>query len=550
MIPNVIHKVYSQAEKKLIDLLKELPFGKSWIAFHSLNVSEHQYKEWSELDFVILGPYGLYVLEVKGGRVACKDGIWYFTDRFGVEHRRSEGPFKQAQTGMYALRDRLHKHFSKKKLSPITMGWGVIFPDISFNLTGPEMPAEVICDKKYFCDTKGIHKYIERLADYWRAKKRLSKSSKIDKGLIQEVVRFLRPDFDMVPSLSSRVDDLYREMVQLTEEQYRFIDAIGETERIICRGGAGTGKSFLAIETARHELSEGKNVILTARGEVFLKFLRTRISHPNLLVLSTSEIIERVKSDNFHLYDVLIVDEGQDLMTLEHLSCFDQVVQGGLEKGRWRWFMDANNQAGIYDCYQKDADMLLRSYGTADLRLKRNCRNTEQIVSETELSTGADIGEIMVKGKGPPVIYRRVDGQNDTAEKLAEQLKKWTVEGALLSEIVILGILPLKKSSAAKLPLKWFKLIEVLSCSNILISMPNRLLYSTISDFKGLERKFVAVVDLDCQWHGSDPQLSDLYVSMTRSHAGLWIAVGPLLENYLHDWQASSARELLKKEGR
>ena len=34
-------------------------------------------------EFVVCGPEGLYAIEVKGGRVACRDGVWRYRDRNG-----------------------------------------------------------------------------------------------------------------------------------------------------------------------------------------------------------------------------------------------------------------------------------------------------------------------------------------------------------------------------------------------------------------------------------------------------------------------------------
>ena len=113
MYPPYIRDTGSNAERRLFKILENLSPSNEWMAFHSLNLSRHEYKKWAELDFVVVGPDGLYVLEVKGGGVACNDGIWTFTDRYGEEHRRTEGPFDQARTGMYSLLD-----FMKRSLPP------------------------------------------------------------------------------------------------------------------------------------------------------------------------------------------------------------------------------------------------------------------------------------------------------------------------------------------------------------------------------------------------------------------------------------------------
>ena len=110
LIPSVVYEFNSDAERKIFELLKRIDFGPSAVALHSQNLSKHQYKKWCEIDFVVIAEQGVLVLEAKGGGVARDgDGIWTFTDRWGVEHRKSEGPFDQARGGMYALEDALKK---------------------------------------------------------------------------------------------------------------------------------------------------------------------------------------------------------------------------------------------------------------------------------------------------------------------------------------------------------------------------------------------------------------------------------------------------------
>ena len=63
-----------------------------------------------------------------------------------------------------------------------------------------------------------------------------------------------------------------------------------------------------------------------------------------------------------------------------------------------------------------------------------------------------------------------------------------------------------------------------------------KLTYSTIADFKGLEKKFVAIVDLDVVYEESY-LISLLYIAMTRANAGLWIVMTPNLQKFISDQQ-------------
>ena len=102
LIPPVVYRFNSNAEKKIFDAMRKADSDPTVIV-HSLNLPEHEYKQWAEADFVAVSSAGVMVIEVKGGRVACEDGIWLFTDRYGQVHRKSEGPFEQAKTARIAL---------------------------------------------------------------------------------------------------------------------------------------------------------------------------------------------------------------------------------------------------------------------------------------------------------------------------------------------------------------------------------------------------------------------------------------------------------------
>ena len=64
LCPKVIYDTGSNAEKKVFDLLSGLSAYPNGVAFHSLNCSEHAYKQWAEIDFCLLLPED-FILEIK-----------------------------------------------------------------------------------------------------------------------------------------------------------------------------------------------------------------------------------------------------------------------------------------------------------------------------------------------------------------------------------------------------------------------------------------------------------------------------------------------------
>jgi len=548
IVPNVIHRTgRNGAERKIFNLLKQVDMGPGWIAYHSLNVSEHQYKQWSELDFVIAGPEGIIVLEIKGGRVSCENGIWYFTDRYNKTHKKSEGPFKQAESGMYALQKKVSGFLGDDWKTSIKTGWGVVFPDITFTIPGPEMPKEVVCDERCAKNAETFRKYLKQLLHYWSLKGVRLRGLEPDDVFLKKLANYLRPNFDVSPSLHNRVDAIHREIVQHTTEQYRFLDALEEQDRIICSGGAGTGKSFLAVETARREVENGHTVLIVAMHEIFVNYLKAQLEGQPVKVCSFGELQYSINYLEKRPYDVLVVDEGQDLMQLDKLDLFDRMLKNGLDRGRWRWFMDENAQAGILGNCDIEAIDMLKSTGAVYMVLKYNCRNTRQIVRETESTTGAYVGITEIKGDGPKVEYCRVLDREDEAALLAGQLDSLVRDGANLSDMAILSPVEIGESVVSMLPEKWKRRLLNINMENVMNASQSSVLFSSVSDFKGLERQFIMLVDtgvLDDSQHS----ISLLYVAMTRAHAGLWVAVGSKFEPTLISMQKENILKKMDKK--
>ena len=79
---------------------------------HSLGLARRKSSPYGEIDFVAIIPReGIVCLEVKGGRVSCRDGVWRTVDGGGHAHELLKSPFRQVQQAMFALRDSIRKHF-------------------------------------------------------------------------------------------------------------------------------------------------------------------------------------------------------------------------------------------------------------------------------------------------------------------------------------------------------------------------------------------------------------------------------------------------------
>jgi len=202
MIPSQPHDTQSGAEKRVFDQLRaafERSDRKGWFAMHSLNLPCHAYKRFGEIDFLVCGPEGLFVLEVKGGGVLCRDGVWETTNRFGHTERLKESPFRQAESALHGLR---------KKLPPLlasrfAIGYGVIAPDRTGFPVSAEWDDAQLADAR---DFRAFEPWLLALIDYWRKKDGHNRIA--DPSALRELQQLLRPDFEAVISLYSTAQDV------------------------------------------------------------------------------------------------------------------------------------------------------------------------------------------------------------------------------------------------------------------------------------------------------------------------------------------------------
>jgi hypothetical protein len=518
MIPDQVSAgTKSDAEKELFRRLK-LVEGSDWsFALHSLNLAEHVWKRVGEIDFLIVGPHGIYVLEVKGGGVSCERGIWRFTDRVGRSRRKRESPFSQARTAMFSLQKRLEESMPRGILSRATFGYAVVFPDCDFTLESVEWSPEMVMDRRQLDRKDGVRRSLGRLASYWRGKPG-SRNGLLGEAEIAEILSLLRPDFDVVPSLQHLADMADAELARLTANQFRALDAHERNPRIVFEGGAGTGKTLLAAEICRRERARGSRTLFTCRSGIMTGFVASQPGMDGVEVIP----FRRIPSAEADCYDCVVVDEAQDVLNFDDLAILDRILTGGLEDGRWFILLDSNNQRGLVGTFDQEAMDYIRSFRPADLILNDNCRNTREIVSRTQAMTGADVG-ISTAGTGPDVEVIFAATPELRAAAVDRQLEALVGTGVEAAEIVLLSPLPFQESTYERLPTRWRQRIDILDLRGLQVRPRSRFGFATIADFKGLESRFILLADIGTKERELD--LPALYVGMTRARIGLWIVL-------------------------
>ncbi|HED12093.1 MAG TPA: nuclease [Gammaproteobacteria bacterium] len=517
MIPDTPYATNSQAEKRVFDRLRALSFDESegtFTAYHSLNLTRHAYKRFGEIDFLICCQKGIFVIEVKGGGVSCQNGVWHYKNRYGEDNTSAEGPFKQAESALHGLLNDLHANLPERIFSKFSVGYGVIFPDCEWRVSGSEWDPHTLADAKKY---RNLGSWLRKLFQYWRAKdggRRIP-----DSDAINVLRRYLRPEFEAIAPLYIQALGVEELVAQLTEDQMVMVDVVTDNPRVLCSGGAGTGKTFLAMELARRWTAQGMNVLLACRSPWLKNFLEASFVIPKMMVSVADACHVACRRAGLDSYDALIVDEGQDLFEMEYLDKLDSVIKGGLIGGRWCMFHDINNQSGLLGKYDPEAIEYLLSIKPVKVPLRTNCRNTRTILEKVQSSLGTDMGT-KGAGKGPTVHETIVNSRQEATQILKDEILSIVEHGGLHpGGLTILSPFDVEDSCVSGLSSSMRNRIMVLDEYAVIDPHQwKKIGFSKINNFKGLENDAVIVVDLP-KPSPSDNSIALHYVAMSRARS-------------------------------
>src|SRR5690606_29076760 len=221
------------------------------------------------------------------------------------------------------------------------------FPDITFNLSGPDIDLEVVYDQRDGADS--FSHFVGRLSSHWLNWVRAHHAripENLDSNLRLEVLSTLRGDFELRPSLRVQVDSATEDLIRLTNEQQTALKMFRGNPRVLVMGCAGSGKTLLAATEAKRLAQDGGRVLFCCFNKHLATHLQKVVNHENIEVVNLHGFMARVirsaglsdqipqaeESDLFSLffpmycleglevlglgesYDFLILDEAQDLL--------------------------------------------------------------------------------------------------------------------------------------------------------------------------------------------------------------------------------------------
>jgi superfamily I DNA/RNA helicase len=451
MIPSSVRFTRSPAEVRLFAGLRDA-LGDGYTVLHHVRwLQKERRVEDGEADFLVLHrERGALVAEVKGGRIAydASSGGWTSTDSSGEEHEIRD-PVDQAKDAAYSLARYL------RSLPEWPRGWGpigyaVCFPDGELKGSPPDYLGPVLIDERDVRERLGER--VEEILEYWREERHHAGP----RG-VEVAVRALARDVEIRHPLASDLDEADREIIRLSETQFRVLDMLGANRRVSVSGPAGSGKTLLAAEKARRLAAEGLRVLFTCYNRPLADHLREALADAEGIDVSgfhqlctaiTREAGIEVRGDRGEdrfwrqtlpaaferavqivgaRYDALIVDEGQDFEPEWWLALLMLLEDPG--GGIFHVFSD-DNQA----IYRKPGGLV---DGMFEVRLFEDWRNTSQIFETVKAFYEGD--EVLCKGPDGPNVELVSVTKDAIGNELSRVLHRIVIDGDVpASDVAVL----------------------------------------------------------------------------------------------------------------
>ena len=572
MIPSRIDEsTLSSAERLVFGLLQADPNTADWTVLHSLGLARRDNAPHGEIDFVVVIPgEGIVCLEVKGGGVSCENGVWLTRNRRGNVSRLGKSPFLQARDSMYALRGFIQDHFGSAVESQCPIDCAVVFTDVACPPITPEFERDDVIDA--FDLRRPISDSISRIVESRLRRHQPRRGERLPTpAQARSILNFLRPNFDFVLARSLAMSRIEDRLLSLTEEQYDRLDELEYNPRCLFEGAAGTGKTLLAVEYARRASEDGAKVMLVCYNRLLGDWLRRQTEDTGITSGTWHETLKQIIADSslgeefleqerkliaardfrplfdeiYPFYgeialdemdapfDVLVMDEAQDLCRRDVLDLVNRTLRGGLAGGRWAIFGDFAHQA-LYSDSEAEGIALLSEYcrHLVRARLTLNCRNTRNIAAETSLIGGFETPRFRIGAEvGLPVEHRYWRTAGGLLRSLMDVLDRLLADGIPVEDIVILSTRRLVNSSLADTThIGDLPLVDV---SRSLEVDRQCLKFSTIHSFKGLESPVVIIVDVNGVEESHEQSL--LYVGMSRARTLLTLMVHERARGRIND---------------
>lgn len=530
---------YTHSEKEFyLALKKQLP--DKFHVFYSIRWFEtiESKRIDSECDFLIFDPnFGFITVEVKGGTdIEVQDGQWTLIEDYNGSMPSKRvlkcSPFEQAEKSMRHFYNYFFEEFNYSFNG--VYGFAAAFPRyVVANSLSNQAPIELIID---LLDMDNLQPKINSIFHYWRNKRNLRVPFSQDQKM--RFINAINKRVALSAASGALIPIKEREFAKLNLVQDNIIDILYNYKQAFIVGGAGTGKTWIAIKKVVRAALKNKKTLYLCTSHELVEFVKQRL--PNNLAIECNTfkgLMENLYNENnselqrdrignvlyFDLisnindlekYDTIVVDEAQDFTLDMALSS--------------RVLMKSQTESELYVFFDKNQNIFDRDFedGFAidypPFILRYNIRNTGSIYDYATENTGLGIDTVANTLLGVKPEYLEFKNAIQTKKHLSGIINRLIQKEYVSNKsIVILSDVPYTQSIMSNesqvglynLVNKPLDLISELEVS-----------FRTISDFKGLEADVVIhLVHTYTNVTVDSSVKKNKYVALTRARYYMYI---------------------------
>lgn len=517
MYPDNIEIYYdaTDSEKEVFYALKTQLPDKDFEVFYSVKWQRKKNDkiEKSEADFIVTSPkYGILCLEVKGGSdIEIEAGKWHLIDNKGGRYL-DESPYDQAERSMYYFTETFENVNHLKY--PGLYAAGTVFP--YYNLSDEVIA--LISDRNRECtimfkDMSTIGEKIKKMFKMWSGNsfghRLYSKQSH------EAMIELIKKRVAISAAAGALVEVKERELVTINRVQDNYVYFLSNVRQFYIRGGAGTGKTWIAMKFANCEKKLGNKTMLVCASKHLANMVQNNVEQGiDVYDVETlfSEIIDgfsNYKAPLYHgisdriksilpKYDAIFIDEAQDFT--EEWAYVVKMLLKDEKMSRLGVFYD--DVQIVRDSSFGDAFMI----ETDPFLLNENIRNTSNIYNWATNSTNLGKDVITNPVEGPMPIKEIINDKKHLTRRLENILKEYLYDEALKTTSLV--ILVQDKFAFME---RYAEGIAKWNFTSELHTEEHMIRVSTPEEFKGLESDMVIYIH--------DENISDNlnYIAYTRA---------------------------------
>lgn len=536
-MPRILGPIPANKAERVVYRALEKQLPSDWVVLSNVSWSSRQVghggRTWvrdGQADFVVIAPgFGLCTIEVKGSRFirVGDNGLWYRSwDGESWDRIEPKTPPEQATTNTHEI-TRLVSQRKGWKRFPWAFGYLVIYPNgevLEGGFTTFD-PSTVLLKNSLRALTKRIRNTLgTRGAEARHHPLSGDAAAEIGELLMNHPLEI--GPVDSAEDVARDTDTINR----LTQQQHAALQGIFRHPSVAVTGPAGSGKTVLAIWRLRALLEQGARALFLCFNKMLAEQLR--LLNPDLVQAiqhvdsyftrlagrspprSTTDInhyffevlpglvfdLDGEAQDQ--LVDALVIDEGQDFGEYRLCAARSLVREGGY------FLYCSDDRQDLYDRRVREA-----VGAEVVFSLVHNCRNTVRINQAANRVLDEHVRPMPGLPEGVDPHIEHISDPRQMAKAAWRFAAGWIGQN---SRVAILSPFTLENSSMAR-----SQRGHNLELTTKLVEWTEeRVLFSTIKSFKGLEADAVVVVDMVGPGHAAFDR-RDLYVAATRGRSRL-----------------------------